>query len=381
MSRNHRWSRGPGRALALTAAIGAIAAVASIGSGAAASGAANWSTATSAAGGGGLAALVAAAKAEGTLNLIADPFNWTNYGQIITSFAKKYGIKVNDVNKEGTSQEEITALQTLGSQSRAPDAVDVGQSYALANPSLFAHYKVATWKLIPAANKAANGAWANDYGGYVSIGCNTKLITVCPKSFKSLTDPMYKNDIALDNSPVTANSAFSGVWAAALANGGSFNNIQPGIDFFQTLHKDGNFVETPGLAGAIASGQTPIVIDWDYNNAATAIANAGKFKWTTAVPTDASYAAYYAQAISAKAPHPAAARLWLEYLYSATGQNLWLKGLGRPVELAAMIKSGTVNKTYLKALPVVSKAAQYPTSAQVTAAEAVVAQKWAASQS
>jgi putative spermidine/putrescine transport system substrate-binding protein len=348
---------------------------------ASASGAANWSTVTSAKQGGGFAALVKAAKAEGTLNLIADPLNWANYGEIISSFSKKYGIKVTDVNKEGTSQQEITALQTLGSQSRAPDAVDVGQAYALDNTSLFAPYKVQTWNLIPASNKAANGTWANDYGGYVSIGCNTSIVKVCPTSFAALTNPMYKNDVALDNSPVTANSAFSAVWAAALANGGSFDNITPGITFFQKLHQDGNFVETPGLPGAIASGQTPIVIDWDYNNAAAAVANKGKFKWTTAIPTDASFAAYYAQAISAKAPHPAAARLWLEYLYSATGQNLWLKGLSRPVELPAMIKNGSVNKTFLKALPAVSKPAQYPSLAQVTTAEAAVAQQWASSQS
>ena len=373
--RNHR-----GRAIAATLAAGALAAGVVAASGTA-SGATNWSNITSAKSGGGMAALVAAAKKEGTLNLIADPFNWTNYGEIITSFAKKYGIHVNDVNKLGTSQQEITALQTLGGQSRAPDAVDVGQSYALDNASLFAPYKVATWNMIPASNKAANGTWANDYGGYVSIGCNTAVVKVCPTSFAQLTNAAYKNDVALDNSPVTANSAFSAVWAAALANGGSFDNIAPGVTFFQKLHQEGNFVETPGLPGAIASGQTPIVIDWDYNNAAAAVANKGKFKWTTAVPTDSSFAAFYAQAISAKAPHPAAARLWLEYLYSATGQNLWLKGLGRPVELQAMIKNKTVNQAYLKALPAVSKPAKYPSLAQVTAAEAVVAQQWAASQS
>ena len=376
MSRNRRLPRIRARWLAPTACAGALA-VAAV----SASGAVNWSNVTSAKAGGGLAALVKAAKAEGTLTLIADPFNWTNYGQIISSFSKKYGIKVTDVNKLGTSQQEITAVQTLGSQSRAPDAVDVGQSYALNNASLFAPYKVQTWSMIPASNKAPNGTWANDYGGYVSIGCNTSIIKVCPTSFADLTNPAYKNDIALDNSPVTANSAFSGVWAAALANGGSFDNITPGVTFFQKLNQIGNFIETPGLAGAITAGQTPIVIDWDYNNAATAVANKGKFKWTTAVPTDSSFAAYYAQAISAKAPHPAAARLWLEYLYSATGQNLWLKGLGRPVELQAMIKNGTVNKTYLKALPPVSKPAKYPSLAQVTAAEAVVAQQWASSQS
>ncbi len=380
MSRNRRLTRGRAKWLAPVACASALA-IAAVSTSGAASGAVNWSNVTSAKAGGGFAALVAAAKKEGTLNLIADPFNWTNYGEIITSFSKKYGIKVNDVNKLGTSQQEIIAVQTLGSQSRAPDAVDVGQSYALNNASLFAPYKVQNWNLIPAANKAPNGTWANDYGGYVSIGCNTSIVKVCPTSFADLTNPAYKNDVALDNSPVTANSAFSAVWAAALANGGSFDNIMPGITFFQKLHQEGNFVETPGLAGAITAGQTPIVIDWDYNNAATAVANKGKFKWTTAVPTDSSFAAYYAQAISAKAPHPAAARLWLEYLYSATGQNLWLKGLGRPVELQAMIKAGTVNKTFLKALPPVSKPAQYPSLAQVTAAEAVVAQQWAASQS
>jgi len=377
MRRNSRLRHGK-RGLAAFASAGALA-LAIVATSAA--GATNWSTVTSAKAGGGLAALIKAAKAEGTLNLIADPYNWANYGEIITTFSKTYGIKVNDVNKLGTSQQEITALQTLGSQSRAPDAVDVGQAYALDNTSLFAPYKVQTWNLIPAANKAATGTWANDYGGYVSIGCNTSVVKVCPTSFAALTNPMYKNDVALDNSPVTANSAFSAVWGAALANGGSFNNITPGITFFQKLHKDGNFVETPGLPGAIASGQTPIVIDWDYNNAAAAVANKGKFKWTTAIPSDSSFAAFYAQAISAKAPHPAAARLWLEYLYSAAGQNLWLKGLSRPVELQAMIKNGTVNKTFLKALPPVSKPAQYPTLAQVTAAEAVVAQQWASSQS
>jgi len=214
----------------------------------------------------------------------------------------------------------------------------------------------------------------------VSIGCNTSIVKQCPTSFAQLTNPEYKNDIALDQSPVTANSAFSAVWAAALANGGSFDTIQPGIAFSQKLHQIGNFVQTPGLPGAIASGQTPIAIDWDYNNAAAAIANKGKFKWTTTIPSDASYAAYYAQAISAKAPHPAAARLWLEYLYSATGQNLWLKGLSRPVELQGMIKNGTVDKTYLKALPAVKHAVRYPTLSQVTAAEAAVAQNWASSQ-
>jgi len=346
-----------------------------------ASGAPNWSTPTSAKAGGGMAALVKAAKAEGTLNVIALPPTWANYGELISTFSKKYGIKVNSANPNGSSQDEITAVQTLGSQSRAPDVVDVGQSYALADANLFAPYKVASWSMIPAANKDPMGAWYNDYGGYISLGCNTKIVSVCPKSFKDLLNPTYKNDVALDGDPTQANAAFSGVWASALANGGSFDNIAPGLAFFKQLHQLGNFVATQATQSTIQSGQTPIVIDWDYLNAAAATAFKQQFKFTVNIPTDASFAAFYAQAISAKAPDPAAARLWEEFLYSAQGQNLWLKGLSRPVELAAMIKNGTVNKTYLKGLPPVKHAAKYPTSAQVTAAKAVVAAQWASTQS
>ncbi len=381
MSSDHRQPAKRTRGMALAVVVAGTLAIALAASSGAASGATNWSTATSATSGGGLSALIKAAKAEGTLNVIADPKNWADYGVEISTFEKLYGIKVNDENPLGTSQQEITAVQDLGSQSRAPDVVDIGQSYALANASLFAPYKVAEWSDIPAANKDPQGRWWNDYGGYVSIGCNTSIVKVCPTSFAQMTNPEYKNDIALDDPPTTANSAFSGVWAAALANGGSLANIQPGITFFQTLHHDGNFVETPGLPAAIASGQTPIVIDWDYNNAAETGLNKAKFKWTVAIPTDASFAAYYAAAINVKAPDPAAARLWEEFLFSPKGQNIWLEGYARPIELPTMIKSGSVNKTFEKLLPPVAVAAKYPTQAQVTAAEALIAKEWAASQS
>lgn len=381
MSRNDRQPRERARALAVAAVSAGALAIALAASSGPASGATNWSTATSAAAGGGLSALIKAAQAEKTLNVIADPLNWADYGIEIKTFEKKYGIKINDENPLGTSQQEITAVQTLGSQSRAPDVVDIGQSYALANASLFAPYKVAEWSDIPAANKDPNGRWWNDYGGYVSIGCNTSIVKVCPTSFAQMTNAEYKNDIALDDPPTTANSAFSAVWAAALANGGSLTNIAPGISFFQKLHQEGNFIETPGLPAAIASGETPIVIDWDYNNAAETGLNKAKFKWTVTIPTDASFAAYYAAAINAKAPHPAAARLWEEFLFSPQGQNVWLEGYARPIELPTMIADGTVNKTYEKLLPSVAVPAKFPTQAQVTAAEAVVQKEWAASQS
>lgn len=360
-------------ALGCAATVGVIAACGSSSS----SSGSSWSKATSASAQGGMNKLVAAAKKEGTLNVIALPPTWANYGEELSTFSKLYGIKINSANPEGSSQDEITAVQRLGNQSRAPDVLDVGQSYATADANLFAPYKVSTWAGIAAPNKAASGTWYNDYGGYISFGCNIKIAKTCPTSYADLLKPQYKGMVALDGDPTQANAAFSGVWAASLANGGSLSNIKPGLDFFGKLKKVGNFNRTQATQATIQSGQTPIVIDWDYLNAAAASKLNGIVNFKVTVPTDASYAAYYAQAINAKAPHPAAARLWEEFLYSNQGQNLWLKGLARPIRLTQMTEDGSVNKAWLAALPQASSNVQYPTDTQTQAAKTLVSQQWA----
>ncbi|HET9125947.1 MAG TPA: ABC transporter substrate-binding protein [Solirubrobacteraceae bacterium] len=381
-----QWRRAVPAALAVTASV-AIAACgsgskssssSSSGSSKSSGSSTSWKTATSASAGGGMAALVKAAKAEGTLNVIALPANWANYGELLSTFHKKYGIKIVSANPDGTSQDELNAIKSLGTQSRAPDVVDVGQAYALAGASAgyFAPYKVATWNDIPAANKDPNGQWFNDYGGYMSIGCDTKVIKSCPTSYKALLNPAYKGDVALNGDPTQAAAGFAAVYAAALANGGTLSNIGPGITFFQKLAKMGNYNKTQATQATIQSGQTPIVLNWDYLNAADAAAVKGHENFTIAVPTDATYAAYYAQAINKNAPHPAAARLWEEFLYSTQGQNLWLKGLSRPVELVAMEKAGTADQKYVKLLPKAPASVKYPTNAQMSQAEKVLAEKW-----
>lgn len=362
----------------VAAAIGGVA----FGSTAAASTAhtTNWSTVTSAAQGGGMKALVAAAKAEGTLNVIALPSDWANYGKEISTFEHKYGIHINSENPSGSSAQEIQAIKTSRGRSSAPDVVDVGQSYAVAAASMFAPYKVSTWKDIPAANKDTNGRWFNDYGGYVSFGCDMNVVKTCPTSWSQLTEPQYKNAIALNGSPVSANAALSAVWAASLNEGGSLGNIAPGIRFFKKLQSIGNFNSTDcNAASLIEAGQCPIVINWDYLNLAGAWGLPSSTKWKVVDPTGRSFAAYYDQAISKTAPHPAAARLWEEFLYSTQGQNIWLQGGARPVELQAMVKAGTADKAAVKQLPTVKSVMKlYPTPAQAEAATTAITASWTA---
>jgi putative spermidine/putrescine transport system substrate-binding protein len=327
---------------------------------------------------GGMDALVAAAKAEGSLNTITLPANWANYGNIITAFQNKYGIKVTDANPDGSSQDEINAVNQLKGQDRAPDVLDLGQSFAIgaANQNLLAPYKVASFAQIPDNSKDAQGRWFSDYGGYVAIGYDPARVPVPPTSFADLLKPNYRNQVGINGDPTQASAAFSAVYAAALANKGSFDNIQPGVDYFRQLKSVGNFVPVKGSAATVQSGQTPVLVYWDYLQVSQVQSQVPNYK--VAIPTDSAYAAYYTQAISATAPHPAAARLWEEFLYSTEGQNLWLQGAARPILLSTMVANGTVDKAaYAKLPPAPPGPATYPTDAQQTAAKAVVSQQWA----
>jgi len=151
------------------------------------------------------------------------------------------------------------------------------------------------------------------------------------------------------------------VLMTAIANGGSVDDIAKGVDFFLRLKDAGNFVPVDPTPATIESGQTPVVIDWDYLSSAE---TKKVPTWKVFVPNNALVGGYYFQAINKDGPHPAAARLWQEFLYSDEGQNLFLKGLARPVRADAMEKAGTVDKNLLGALPSVQGTPVVPTDAQ-----------------
>jgi putative spermidine/putrescine transport system substrate-binding protein len=344
----------------------------------------NWGTTTSATAGGGMDALVAAAKKEGTLNAITLPRTWANYGKIMDDFTAKYGIKITDTNPNGSSGDEINAIQHEKGLSSAPDVVDIGNSHALPNTNLFADYEVSSWSSIPAALKNANGSWYGDYGGYISIGCVAAKVAPapCPKTFADLLNSSYtadyKGKVAMSGDPTSANAAFSAVWAAALASGGSLDDIKSGITFFSKLKSNGEYNAVVDTESTIEAGSTPITLDWEFNNSQFATDLKAKgIDMTVAIPTDGLYSAYYDQAINKWAPHPAAARLWEEYLYSAVGQNDFMGGYARPVEFAALQSAGTLDATDEKNLPTVSGTVNYPTAAQLTSAQNTITTSWA----
>jgi putative spermidine/putrescine transport system substrate-binding protein len=337
------------------------------------------STASAGASAGNMDTLVASAKAEGNLTTIALPHTWCNYGEMLTSFTTKYGIKINELNPDGSSAAEIDAIKANKTNPgpQAPDVIDVGLSFGpqAKTDGLVANYKVATWNDIPAAAKDADGAWYGDYYGVMSIETNTKVVTNVPKSFADLLKPEYKGKVALSGDPTKSNQAISAVWAAALANGGSIDNVQPGLDFFKKLNDMGNFVPVIAKQATVASGETPIVLTWTYTALADRDKLAGNPSVEVNVPTDAKFAGMYVQAVSAFAPHPNAARLWEEYLYSDEGQLIWLKGYCNPMRYDALVAANKIPADLSAKLPD-STGAVLPTLDQITAATTAITTGW-----
>jgi putative spermidine/putrescine transport system substrate-binding protein len=324
-------------------------------------------------GGANMSGLIDAAKKEGELNVIALPPDWANYGAIIKAFGDKYGIRVNSAQPDAASQDEINAATQQKGKSTAPDVFDLGQAVALANTSMFAPYKVATFDEISDAMKAPDGAWVNDYGGYMSIGYDSAKVPDV-KDVNDLLGRDFAGKVALNGDPTQAGAAFSGVMMVSVSQGGSPDDIAPGVAFFGKLKEAGNFLPVDPTPATVESGQTPVVIDWDYLN----VAEARKLpSWRVVIPPNAAVAGYYYQAINKDAPHPAAARLWQEFLYGDEGQNLFLQGGARPVRADGMVTAGTLDLTAYRQLPPVDGEATYVSEAQSDAAKKYLEANWA----
>ena len=323
--------------------------------------------------------LTAAAKDEGTINTIALPPDWANYGEIMAAFQKKYGLTLKNASPNASSAEENQAVKSLKGQDRAPDVLDVAPSFAAEgkDTGLYVAYKNSQWDTIPDNMKDADGFWVGDYWGAIAFGANEK-VAPAPASWADLKKPEYKGKVALNGDPRESGSAFAGVFAASLANGGSLDDIQPGIDFFGELKKAGNFIAVDATPATVANGQTPVTIDWDYLQTAYGDEFKSNITWKVVVPSDGVFGNYYCQAINKDAPHPFAARLWQEFLYSDEGQLLWLKGYSHPARFQDLSDRGAVPDDLLAKLPPAESYAdvQFPTQEQSDTATKTLAAEW-----
>lgn len=325
-----------------------------------------------------MVALIAAAKAEGKLTVMPLPPNWCNYGGIIEAFEAKYGIDVTVRDPDAGSADAVAALSEGGADT--PDAVEVGYAYSqqLTNEKLVVPYKVSTWESIPANLKEPSGHWTSGYYGVMAFEVNTALVKNVPQDWPDLLKPEYAGQVALAGDPTVSSQAMMSVYAANLANGGNFNNVAPGLNFFRTLYEQGNFLPVIARSAHIAAGRMPITIRWDYNGLNDQIVFAGAPPIEVVIPKSLVVGGSYIHALSPNAHHPNAAKLWLEFLFSDEGQLMWLAAGCRPVRFKDLQARNVIPEALLANLPdeAAYAAAIFPSTDQINSAKTLIAEGW-----
>lgn len=321
---------------------------------------------------------VKAAQAEGHLNVALAPNDWANYSEIITAFSNKYGITVRGVDLKGDSANVLPLLkQPNANTNDTVDVIDVHLPVGVMaqQQSLLAMYKPMGWAKIPRHLKDAQGHWAGSHFGVLAFEVNKAVVKNPPQSWADLLKPEYAGQFALAGDPRKSTLAMNSVLSAGLASGGS---ASAGLRFFDQLNKAGVLLPNIATAKTIASGQTPISFRWDYHAM-------GDRDWLTdqadigiVIPQRGVVARVFVQGISAIAPHPYAARAWLNFLYSDEGQVLLLKGYARSTWFTDLLRRKAIPADLLAKLPAPNAYTRtfFPSPAQSDAARQVITQSW-----
>jgi len=326
-----------------------------------------------------LAALISAAKAEGDLYQTGIPPEWVNYQGIFDLWKQLYNIPIDGTSTEGeySSGQELDSIKNTGK----PDVGDVGISFAVQakTQGLSAPYKNSFWADIPDTAKDADGYWCCNYWGAQSFVVNTDAVKIPINDWKDLLDPSLKNAVGIDGDPTKANDSFFAVWSAAVGNGGGVDNIQPGIDFMNQLQQAGNLTAARASDTNIISGEVKVAIKWDYLGLAVRDKAAGAPNISVTIPSSGSLASPYADIVAAKAPHPNAAKLWQELIYSDAAQLLFLKGYAHPIRFDVLNSAGKIPADLAAKLPsadLYKKVTLVTDVGKITAAQTTLGNGW-----
>ena len=283
-------------------------------------------------------ALIADAKAEVTLVSYGLPDSWANYGGMWQIYQDAYGIERMDTDM-GSGE----IIQSLRAEAGAPvaDITDLGLNYAkvIEDDGLSQAYKHSYWDDLPDYAKSVDGLWSAGFWGAVAMTVNSDLVENVPHTFAELTKEEYFDSICIRD-PRESATGIMAVMAMVYATGGSEENPESGIELFGQLQQSGNLRYVKPNLSNIQKGECPISIHWDYDGLSI------KEKLTdmnleVIIPEDGSFAGMYIQFVTAGSPHPNAAKLMIETMYSDEGQMEYAKGFCHPIrdiEIPAEIK-------------------------------------------
>ena len=312
-----------------------------------------------------LAQIEEKAKEEGKINSVGMPDTWANWGETWDELNTKYTLKHTDTDM--SSAEEIAKFAAEKEDATA-DIGDVGIAFGpiAEDQDLTLPYKTSYWDEIPDWAKDDNGDWVVGYTGTMAFLTDKNNVKDAPKSWDDLKNGDY---IVTIGDALTANQAQFAILAAAYAFGGDEKNIQPGIDFYAELAKQGRLSAVDPSVANLEKGEVDVALVWDFN-ALGYRHQIDEARFDVTIPDEASVTSGYATIINKYAKNPNAAKATREYILSDAGQENLAKGYARPirenVKLSEDVKSLLLpNDLYKNAKPVSDQKAWEETTKQI----------------
>ncbi|MGL4523703.1 MAG: ABC transporter substrate-binding protein [Bacilli bacterium] len=300
--------------------------------------------------------ITAKAKEEGEVVSVGMPDTWANWKDTWSELTSEYGLKHSDTDM--SSAEEIAKFDAEKKNPTA-DIGDVGIAFGTIaeEKGVTLPYKTSYWDDIPEWAKDDNGDWILGYTGTIAIITDKSKVKNPPKTWADLKAGKYKVSIG---DVTTAAQSQAVVLSAAFVNGGDEKNIQPGIDFFAEIAKQGRLGLNDVSPANIEKGEIEVGFLWDFNalNYRDQI-DTNRFEVT--ILKEGSVISGYATILNKYSKRPHAAMLAREYILSDEGQINLAIGYARPirnVELPKEVKAKLLpNELYTNAKPVADQKA------------------------
>ena len=290
-------------------------------------------------------ALYDAAVEEGLVVSFDTGPTWANWAAEFKAFKARYpGVEMvyNDLGSAAT-------VVTLDKSKNRPQA-DTAYYFAAsaldaAAKGLVEGFKPVNFDKLPVPFRQDDGAWFTIHTLNVAFLVNTKLVETVPTSWADLLKPAYKNAIVYQDPRSTGQGQVI-VFAAAFANGGSMDDVAPGIDYLGKLSAAGNVLRTVGTTpyAQFLKGEIPIWIGYENDGLKAKYVDGMGDDIAVVMPTEASAAAPYAISLVKNGPNPNAGKLWLNFVMTDMGQGIFAEGFVRPAVPGVKLPESVADK-------------------------------------
>ena len=282
----------------------------------------------------GVLSMQGTARAAETAICYNCPPEWADWASQIQAIKSATGITVPFDNKNSGQ-----AIAQLIAERSSPVAdvvyLGIGSAFQAKAAGVITPYKPKNWEAIPANLRDPQGNWFAIHSGTLGFFVNKAALggKPVPQSWADLLKPEYKGMVGyLD--PSSAFVGYAGAVAVNLAMGGTLENFEPAIRYFQRLQKNEPIVPKQTAYARVLSGEIPILIDYDFNAYRAEYKDHADVAFV--IPAEGTIAMPYVMALVKNGPHPANGKKVLDFVLSKQGQALWANAFLRPVIPSAM---------------------------------------------